>query len=216
MGERLPARHLLLPRKAAGAAARVGGSYAPLRPTPNIVSAGALGDYVDVLEPLVSSLYDDAKEQIVYQDPKALEQQAADLTADVFAPVREKLLQEATVLRARIAKRSSAAVAAEQSWAADYRSFLRRWQLAADHVADLKKQVPIALTTGSDWTELEGLDLEYQKHRDAFAALGGKPSRQLPPAPSAAVPWKGVLLVGGLVAGAVILTQVRSLFRSAA
>jgi hypothetical protein len=187
----------------------VGAAAKPLKATPNIITPGDLDSYIALLDPLIESLEKD-KQQIVFEDPAVLEAEADLLTAPVVAPVRASLLERAKKLRELMKTKNGEQIEAEQKWGNDWHAFYAQWQ------ADKKALGgAIFLTSGGDWSRLQGDDLNYQKLRARFESIGGTPSRSIPetepdtPAVTSVVPWWAWALGGTAAAAAVVVVATR-------
>jgi hypothetical protein len=193
----------------------------PLRPTPNIITAGDLRDYANLLSPLIDSLNDDVQRDASGLSASDSEKVAKGLDdkADGYADgtslgefMAAELRKEAKKIRESAAAQSKltpAQLADRAAFKIEWDSFYARWLPVA-----AKYKAVSWLTSGGDWTTLQGYDLEYQTLRAKYEGLGLKATMGVPPSapdiPAASLPdtLKTIATIGAIGLAAYIGVQI--------
>lgn len=159
-----------------------------------------------------ASLDADARAQIVYQDPAALADTAADWGTGTPASV--------AVLEDRAAKRGPQQTAKDLAWAGRfgplYTSFLQ-WRYDIDSISPGR-------STSTAWAEAQNFEARLRQLAGDFTAqLGGKITNPLPksletptgepPPKSPGIDWDAVKTVGYVLGGAFALGAVAKIIR---
>lgn len=181
----------------------------PLRPTPNVITATNLNEYVDLIEPLIDSLNEDVHSYIPTGDSAKLLAEAAayDLVAEKLEGVGEfsgeyRARAEAKRKLAKAATPPADQLERNLAFVAEWDAFYKRWTHNAEVMRAKMKEIPFALTTGADWTTMQGYDLEYQRLSTRYEAMGFPLTMRIPPnAPDIPnlIPWWLPYLAGAAI-----------------
>ena len=182
----------------------------PLRPTPNIVTAGDLHDYTDLLDPLIQSLDRDVKQNVATGDPDELVAQATVLEyeakkIDAALPAYASELRDRAAAKRELAAKGAAATSKPFAPLADQKAFNERWAafLPRWNKEAAEVRAILVLTSGGDWTKLQAYDVEYQDLYNQYRALGFTPTMKPPPpppdTPSLSIPTWLPILAGGVI-----------------
>lgn len=196
----------------------------PLRPTPNLITAGDLHDYVDLLDPLIQSLNIDVQRNVVTGNPDELNAQATLLDFEASKlegtePAYASELRDRAAAKRALAARGTAATSkpyapldTQMKFAEQWAAYMPRWNKEAADVRGI-----LVLTSGGDWTKLQAYDVEYQDLWNQFTALGFKPTMKPPPPPPDTpplFPWWLPYVAGGVLV-AIGLSYVVPIVRAA-
>lgn len=192
----------------------------PLRPTPNIITADNLNEYVDLLSPLIDSLNEDVHSYIptgsseqLLAEAKVLDYEASKLEG--VEPAYAAELRARAEAKRELAKKASpspAKIAENKGFIAEWEAYYKRWLKTYYVMREKLKEIPFALTKGSDWTTMQGYDLEYQELSNRYEKMGFQLTMKIPPAapdiPGSNIPW-GWIAAGVVVIGvAITATQI--------
>ena|SRR5258706_1730178 len=198
----------------------------PLRPTPNIITGGDLREYRDLLVPLINSLDSDVERNLATGNADELRKQAKvletfplpiypDGTTDTAAYIARLRAKADAIDRKKL---SSEQIATEAAFTKEWNDFYARWRLELEDVNGVINQFPVSMTSGGDWTKLQGYDVEYQTLAKRYTDLGYTLSDSVPPSapdiPGSSIPWGWIIFGVVLIGGALVFGQVRGLFGS--
>lgn len=130
----------------------------------------AVREYGARVDAYAQSLNHDARAQIVFADPVALEQIAKDYGTGAPAAVAE--------LRARIAARGNAQASKDLAWSARWNPFVVEWTAFRVDLESASPGVPPTIA----WGRIQGYEGRLRELAASFGTLGGTTiSNPLPP-----------------------------------
>lgn len=212
---------------------------APLKNKPTIATKGDISDYMRLIANVHDTLMDSMNGNLVTEDPDKVHGRAEELARKAYNI--DGCMGPLSCNPNGTEEEPGLLSYAQWSYRNQYWHELLRARFLEDIIKrrgmkkeDIQKDLALSAALDSwteryeaqnkkmsswsavDWDEVERLDLDLQKIRNEYQIrtgidLGGLPSKT--PTPTGGVPWTGILMVAGLIAGAVIIGQSASIVR---
>lgn len=169
-------------------------------------------EYALRIDRAVRRLNTDARNQIVYTDPKRLDDIASEWGEDDTS-------SEAAELRARAKSRGGAQTVKDLEWSVRWDAFRLEWDTWLGDVQSMSPGVPASAA----WSRQVDFEGRLRTFYTQYAQLGGTSvSEGLPETlstasgkkePPGGIPWAGVITVGSLIALAVFSQSIAKIIR---